>query len=96
MLLVKRGHAPGPFWVKNLEKITILSLSGYLLEFTLDVHQTWYVYSSKYKDVARKKGSRPGLFCVKYLEKKYDFEPVRLSPPRILVGSPSNLVCVFK
>ena len=62
MIHVEGGHAPGSFWVKNLEKIAILSLSGHLLlEFKSDRLQTWYVYSSKHKDAPRKKGSRSGV-----------------------------------
>ena len=62
MILVKRGHAPGSFGVKNFEKIAVLSLSGYLLlEFMSDVLQTWYVYSPIHKDDPREKGSRSGV-----------------------------------
>ena len=42
MIHVKVGHAPGSFWVKNLEKIVILSLWTQLLfEFSSDVYQ-WF------------------------------------------------------
>ena len=59
MIHMKGGHAPGSFWVKNLEKDMILSLWTQLfLEFTSDVHQTWYMYSSKYKDDPLEKGVR--------------------------------------
>ena len=66
----RSGVIQGSFWAKNLEKITILSLSGYLLlEFKLDRLQTCYVYSSKHKDAPRKKGSRSGVIWAKNLEK---------------------------
>ena len=60
-----------PFWVKNLEKNHDFSLwTQLLLEFTSDVHQTWYMYSSKYKDDPLEKGvTAPGSFWVKNLEK---------------------------
>ena len=48
-----------PFWVENLENFTIMSLwTQLLLEFTLDVSQTWYMHSSKYKDDPWEKGVR--------------------------------------
>ena len=59
MIHVKGGHAPGSFWVKNLEKIEIFSLwTQLLLEVSLNVYQTWYMYSSKYKDGPCERGSR--------------------------------------
>ena len=52
----------GSFWAKNLENFTILSLwTQLLLEFTSDVHQTWYMYSSKYKDDPCGRGLRSGV-----------------------------------
>ena len=62
MIHVKGGHAPGSFWVKNLEKIAILSLwTQLLLEFSSDIYQTWYVHSPKHKDDPCEKGSRSGV-----------------------------------
>ena len=52
----------GSFWAKHLEDFTILSLwTQLLLEFTSDVHQTWYMYLSKHKDNPCERGSHPGV-----------------------------------
>ena len=62
MIHVEGGHAPGSFWVKNLEKIAILSLwTQLLLEFSSDVYQTWYAHSPKHKNDSCEKGSRSGV-----------------------------------
>ena len=62
MIHMKGGHAPGSFWVKNLEKNMILSLWTQLfLEFSSDIYLTWYVHLPKHKDDPREKGSRLGI-----------------------------------
>ena len=65
MIRVKEVTFRGHFGVNNLENIAILTLFGYLLEFTSDVLQIWYVYLPKNKDDPREKG----LFKVKNLIK---------------------------
>ena len=38
-----------PFWVKNLEKISIFTVGAtFLLGFLVDRYQTWYVHSPKH------------------------------------------------
>jgi len=38
-----------PFWVKNLEKISIFTVgTTFLLGFLMDRYQTWYIGSSKH------------------------------------------------
>ena len=62
-----------------------------LLEFTSDVHQTWYMYVSKHKDGPHKGGRALGSSWVENLEKI----TIDTAPATVYIRCLPNLVYAF-